>query len=65
MNSAPEWQNLHAGGRIIAAGVAEAIGPLTAEQRHILDRMPVIIDDNPTENGMKAHGFFAIKILTV
>jgi len=53
MNSAPEWQDFHGGGRIIAAGVAEAIGPLTAEQRQILDGMPVIINDNPTENGMR------------
>ncbi|PMD47963.1 FAD dependent oxidoreductase [Hyaloscypha variabilis F] len=51
MNSAPEWSDLHAGERIIAAAVTEAIAPLTAEQRRILDTMPVAINDNPTEYG--------------
>jgi glycine/D-amino acid oxidase-like deaminating enzyme len=54
MNSAPEWTELHASGRIIAAAVTEAIGPLTDQQSSILDTMPVIINDNPMENG--AHG---------
>jgi hypothetical protein len=44
--------DLHAGDRIIAAAVTEAITPLTAEQCHILDTMPVAINYNPTEYGM-------------
>lgn len=52
VDSAPEWTDLHAGDRIIAAAVTEAIAPLTAEQCHILGTMPVAINDNPTEYGV-------------
>ena len=54
MDSAPEWTDLHAGDRIIAAGVTESIAPLTTQQSPILGTMPVCINDNPTERGMKS-----------
>jgi hypothetical protein len=53
IDSAPEWTDLHAGDRIIAAGVTEAIAPLTIHQSPILGTMPVGINDNPTDRGMK------------
>jgi glycine/D-amino acid oxidase-like deaminating enzyme len=53
VESTPEWKDLHAGDRIVAAAVTEAIAPLTAEQTPILDTMPVVCNDNPTEYGMK------------
>ncbi len=52
IDSAPDWMDLHASGRIIAAAVTEAIAPLAAEKSLILDTMPVGINDNPTELGM-------------
>ena len=54
IDSAPEWTDLHAGDRIIAAGVTESIAPLTTQQSPILGTMPVGINDNPTERGMKS-----------
>lgn len=51
INSAPERMELHAGERIIAAAVTEAIAPLSAEQSKILDTMPVAINDSPIEHG--------------
>lgn len=53
IDSAPEWKELHAGGRMIAAAVTEAIQPLAPEQRPILSTMPVGINDNPVEYGTK------------
>jgi glycine/D-amino acid oxidase-like deaminating enzyme len=60
VDSAPEWTDLHAGDRIIAAAVTEAIAPLTAEQCHILGTMPVAINDNPTEYGMNGAYVFRL-----
>ncbi|KAH9225029.1 FAD dependent oxidoreductase [Leptodontidium sp. 2 PMI_412] len=45
------WSDLHAGQRIIAAAVTEAVAPMTAQQSSILDTMPVGINDNPVERG--------------
>lgn len=52
VDSAPEWVDLHAGDRIIAAAVTEAVAPLSAEQSLVLETMPVGINDNPIERGM-------------
>lgn len=52
VDSDPGWKDLHAGERIIAAAVTEAIAPLTPQQRSILDTMPVGINDNPVERGL-------------
>lgn len=46
VDSDPRWEDLHAGKRIIAAAVTEAIAPLTPQQRSILDTMLVSINDN-------------------
>jgi glycine/D-amino acid oxidase-like deaminating enzyme len=54
INSAPEWLDLHAGERILAAAVTEAIAPLAAQQSPILDTMPVGINDNPIERGKRS-----------
>lgn len=53
IDSSPQWVDLHAGDRILAAAVTEAIAPLSAQQSSILGTMPVIMNDNPTERGMK------------
>ena len=52
VDSAPECTDIHAGERIIAAGVTEAIAPLSIEKSPILDTMAVGINDNPTERGI-------------
>jgi glycine/D-amino acid oxidase-like deaminating enzyme len=52
LDSAPGSPDLHAGKRILAAGVTEATATLTAEELPILDHMPVAINDNPVERGM-------------
>jgi glycine/D-amino acid oxidase-like deaminating enzyme len=51
MDSAPKWTDLHAGDRILAAAITEAIAPLSEDLRSILTTMPVGINDNPTERG--------------
>lgn len=47
MNSGPEWPELHASDRIIAAAVTEAISPLSTEESVKLQAMPVGINFNP------------------
>ncbi|KUJ14545.1 FAD dependent oxidoreductase [Mollisia scopiformis] len=51
MDSAPESAELHAGSRIQASAVTEAIAPLIEQQRSFLETMPVGVNDNPTANG--------------
>jgi glycine/D-amino acid oxidase-like deaminating enzyme len=60
IDSAPDWADFHAGDRIIAAGVTEAIAPLSDKQSPILDNMPVGINDNPTEFGMFEEQFVSL-----
>jgi len=51
VHSAPEWTDLHAGERIIAAGVTEAIAPFDFHKSLLRGTMPVGINANPTELG--------------
>lgn len=51
VDSAPQRPELHAGPRIIAAGVTEAIAPLSPEQVPAFSGMPVAIQENPPERG--------------
>jgi glycine/D-amino acid oxidase-like deaminating enzyme len=51
VDSAPAWADLHAGGRIIAAGTTEGIAHLTTEQTEILKNQPVAINELPLERG--------------
>ncbi len=50
-DSAPERTELHAGTRIMAAAVAEAVAPLTDEQFRKYKDMPVAINHNPPGRG--------------
>lgn len=50
-DSAPERTTLHAGDRIVAAAVAEAIAPLNSEQIKTFSSMPVAIQEVPAEKG--------------
>jgi glycine/D-amino acid oxidase-like deaminating enzyme len=51
VDSAPHRSSLHAGERIIAAGVGEAIAPLNEELLGALRNTPVVVQENPTERG--------------
>lgn len=50
-DSAPQRTSLHAGNRFIAAGVTEAIAPLSDEQYERFKDMPVAINEVPPEKG--------------
>ncbi|KAH8895952.1 FAD dependent oxidoreductase [Thozetella sp. PMI_491] len=50
-DSAPYRPSLHAGKRIIAAAVGEAIAPLNEELSGALRNTPVVVQENPTERG--------------
>lgn len=51
MDSAPERPDLHAGDRIVATGITEAVAPLTKEQFQKYRDMPVTSTDNPPGRG--------------
>lgn len=63
IDSSPEWTDLHAGERILACGVTEATAPLNAEEVHILETMPVAINENPVERGMSFDSFVDVAVL--
>ncbi len=54
IDSAPERTGLHAGGRILAAAVAEGVAPLTDLQFQKYSAMPVAINHNPPGRGTKS-----------
>jgi glycine/D-amino acid oxidase-like deaminating enzyme len=51
VDSAPGMKELHAGGRILACAVTEAVAPLKEDGRNLLANMPVGSSDNPVERG--------------
>ncbi|KAK0706082.1 FAD dependent oxidoreductase [Lasiosphaeria miniovina] len=51
IDSDPTWGELHAGGRILAAGVTEATAPLDEDERAVLEAMPIGINENPVQRG--------------
>lgn len=57
VDSAPERTALHAGDRIVAAAVTEAIAPLSKEQMKTFGSMPVAIQEVPPERGEFRHYF--------
>ncbi|KAH8896417.1 sarcosine oxidase [Thozetella sp. PMI_491] len=56
-DSAPQRAALHAGGRILAIGVTEAIGPVSGQVLPSLKAMPVAIQPNPIGRGESNGGF--------
>ncbi|KAK0631247.1 FAD dependent oxidoreductase [Immersiella caudata] len=54
IDSAPEWQALHAGERMVAMGVTEATVPLEGTEAETLDSRPAAMNDNPRERGYNA-----------
>ncbi|KAK0658007.1 FAD dependent oxidoreductase [Cercophora newfieldiana] len=53
IDSAPEWEGLHAGGRMVAMAVTEATVPLEEVEARKLGTRPVAINDNPKERGFE------------
>jgi len=56
VDSAPEWEELHAGERMFAMAVAEAMAPLGGDRAEVLGERPVGMNDNPTGRGMLSVG---------
>lgn len=54
LDSAPEWEELHVGGRMVAMVVTEATVPLGEDEVEKLEGWPVAMNDNPTNRVLRS-----------
>lgn len=51
LESAPESLDFHAGDRLMAAGLTEALEPFNTNRSQELNLMPVVVNENPIDRG--------------